>query len=195
MLVREDAPGDKRWWPTSCPTPPQSAELDAADLRAFLKQKLPEYMVPSAFVGPAGPAAHRQRQGGPQGPARAGRAALATRHRATSPRATTTEKQLAAIWREVLRVERVGMHDNFFALGGHSLLATQAVTRIRTTFNVEFSLQDFFEAPTVAELALNILRITAQVDLGGARVDDGAVGRTRRRGGAEAARLRVHLRR
>ena len=63
-------------------------------------------------------------------------------------------------------MERVGVHDNFFTLGGHSLLATQAVTRIRSTFNVEFSLQDFFEAPTVAELALNILRITAQVDLG-----------------------------
>jgi acyl carrier protein len=66
---------------------------------------------------------------------------------------TPTEQALAEIWAQILRMERVGVHDNFFALGGHSLLATQVVSRLRNTLQVALPLRSFFEHPTVAELA------------------------------------------
>ena len=63
------------------------------------------------------------------------------------------EREVAEIWREVLGMPRVGIHDGFFDLGGHSLLATQVVSRLRDAFAVEIPLRRFFEAPTVAEVA------------------------------------------
>ena len=65
----------------------------------------------------------------------------------------TPDREVAAIWSEVLHAERVGVHDEFFALGGHSLLATQVVHRLRSTFAIEFPLRRFFEASTVETLA------------------------------------------
>ena len=67
-----------------------------------------------------------------------------------------TEKRLVGIWAEVLKLERIGVHDNFFDLGGHSLLATQIISRIRNVFHVQFPLFSFLESPTIAELALKI---------------------------------------
>ena len=64
-----------------------------------------------------------------------------------------TEKRIAAIWAEVLRIDRIGRHDNFFTLGGHSLLATQVVSRMSTAFGIELPLRRLFESPTVASLA------------------------------------------
>ncbi|WP_164020351.1 non-ribosomal peptide synthetase, partial [Pyxidicoccus trucidator] len=156
VVLRED-----RLVAYAVPQPEHS--LDAASLRSFLQQRLPEYMVPSAFVSltalplTTSDKVDRKALPAPDGALAAGVEFIAPRNE--------TEQRLAALWSEVLRVERVGIHDNFFDLGGHSLLATQAVTRIRSAFNVELSLQDFFEAPTVAEFALNILRLTAQVNL------------------------------
>jgi len=66
---------------------------------------------------------------------------------------TEAERRLAEIWAEVLRVERVGVRDDFFALGGHSLLATQVVSRVRQAFGAELPLRTIFEHPTVGELA------------------------------------------
>jgi acyl carrier protein len=66
---------------------------------------------------------------------------------------TPTEKELAALWSEVLGSDRCGVHDNFFDCGGHSLTATQLVTRIRKNFAVELSLRDFLKYPTIAGLA------------------------------------------
>jgi acyl carrier protein len=59
----------------------------------------------------------------------------------------------AEIWGHILGLERIGIHDNFFVLGGHSLLATQVIAQLRDAFQIEIPLRDFFEAPTVAELA------------------------------------------
>jgi acyl carrier protein len=68
------------------------------------------------------------------------------------------EKTLVNIWAEVLGLERVGLYDDFFELGGHSLSATQVISRLRGTFEVDLSVGDLFEAPTVANLAAEITR-------------------------------------
>jgi surfactin family lipopeptide synthetase C len=72
---------------------------------------------------------------------------------------TPDEEKMAAIWREVLRVERVSIHDNFFEMGGHSLLATQIISRIRNGFQVQMPLHSFLETPTVAQLAEKVRHI------------------------------------
>jgi hypothetical protein len=75
------------------------------------------------------------------------------------------EKGLAALWAEVLGVERVWIHDNFFALGGHSLLATRVVSRVRQVFDVELTLRALFETPTIAGLAVAVVeRLVVQVE-------------------------------
>ena len=69
---------------------------------------------------------------------------------------TETEQRLAAIWQEVLRVERIGVNDNFFDLGGHSLLATQVISRAREAFGLNVALANLFDSPTVAGLASHV---------------------------------------
>jgi amino acid adenylation domain-containing protein/non-ribosomal peptide synthase protein (TIGR01720 family) len=132
--------------------PKPGAIPTAAELRRFLKDKLPDYMTPSAFVvldglplTPNGkvdrnalPAPDWTRRGGEY----------------TAPR-TPTEELLAGLWAQVLGLdaERVGIRDSFFELGGHSLLATQLISRVRAAFQVELPLRALFESPTVAGLA------------------------------------------
>ncbi len=124
----------------------------AGDLRDFLKQRLPDYMVPSIFtVLDALPrTAHAKLDRGalpaPDGTRPEQDNAL------VEPR-TPAETALAKIWAQVLRLERVGVHDNFFDLGGHSLLATQVISRVREAFQVEISLRSLFETPTIAAIA------------------------------------------
>ncbi|WP_205519984.1 phosphopantetheine-binding protein, partial [Pyxidicoccus caerfyrddinensis] len=141
----------------------EGQSLDALSLRSFLQQRLPDFMLPSAFVAletlPLNSSGKLDRKALPSPDE-----AVAATSEYVAPR-NETEQRLASLWSELLQVEQVGIHDNFFTLGGHSLLATQAVTRIQSAFNVKLSLQDFFEAPTVADFALNILRLTAQGDL------------------------------
>lgn len=122
-----------------------------ADLRAYLQTQLPDYMIPAAFVLlPALPLS-------PNG--KLDRAALPTPDSSalvTTPFVapqTSTEALIADLWREVLGIDRVGRHDNFFALGGHSLLATQLVARLRTALAREVAVSTLFAAPTVAEVA------------------------------------------
>jgi hypothetical protein len=126
--------------------------LSAAELRGWLKSRLPDYMIPSDFVAlvqmPLTPngKVDRKRLPAPD----ASRDAGDTEY--VAPR-DAVEEVLAAIWAEVLGVERVGVNDNFFALGGHSLLATRVVSRVRESLRVQVPLRAVFESPTVAELA------------------------------------------
>jgi len=69
---------------------------------------------------------------------------------------TPAEMMMSEIWAEVLRVQKVGIHDNFFALGGHSLIATQLISRIRDAFQMEMPLRLLFEEPTIGELVSHI---------------------------------------
>ncbi|MFN6572323.1 amino acid adenylation domain-containing protein, partial [Dendronalium sp. ChiSLP03b] len=121
-------------------------------VRSFIEQKLPNYMVPQAFVLlnalPLTPNGKVDRRALPAPD-------TAVRNLGTnfvSPR-TPIEAQLVQIWSEVLGSDRIGIYDNFFELGGHSLLATQVISRLRNMFSVELSLQNFLEYPTVANLA------------------------------------------
>ncbi len=127
----------------------------SSELRRFLKEKLPDYMIPSVFmVLEALPLT-------PNG--KVNREALPTPDQNRTEREkvyveprTPVEELLARIWSQVLGIERVGIHDNFFDLGGHSMLITQLVVRVRETFQVELPLRSLFEMPTVAELAQSI---------------------------------------
>ena len=146
--LREDEPGRQRL--VAYTAAAGGAAAPAAEvLRDFLKQSLPEYMVPSAFVHldrlPAGPGGKTDRRALPPPPRQTAGADAVPR--------TLVEETLAAIWSEVLGLERVGIHDNFFDAGGHSLLGVRLISRIRTVFRCELPLRTLFLAPTIAELA------------------------------------------
>ncbi|MEW5930499.1 MAG: amino acid adenylation domain-containing protein, partial [Gemmatimonadota bacterium] len=152
VVAREDAPGGVRL--VAYVGVGEGAEApDAAELRRHLRASLPEHMVPSLFVAlpalPLTPNGKIDRKALPA-PEAGGPAA---EH--VEPRGET-EETIAAAWRELLRADRVGARDDFFALGGHSLLATQVVARIRDRLGVEVPLRAVFEAPTVAELAARV---------------------------------------
>ncbi|MFL5356592.1 amino acid adenylation domain-containing protein [Archangium sp.] len=155
VLAREDVPGDKRLVAYVVARPGLELDLDA--LRGFLQDKLPEYMLPSAFVPlealPVTPNGKVDRKAlpAPQG--------LTPRTDFVPPEGQV-ESTLAAAWAALLGVERVGRHENFFELGGHSLLATRAMTRVRDTFGVELPLRTLFEHPTVAALAAKLEEAT-----------------------------------
>ncbi|WP_286191325.1 non-ribosomal peptide synthetase [Comamonas sp. JC664] len=156
VVAREDGAEGKRL--VAYVTAQADAKLDSSALRAHVKQRLPEYMVPSAYVVldelPLTPNGKIDRKALPSpwsGERTAGSGYEAPR--------TPTEELLAAIYSQVLGVERIGLTDNFFELGGHSLLATQAVSRIRGTFGVELPLRELFEAATLAALAERVDRV------------------------------------
>ena len=149
VLAREDSPGDKRLVAYVL-TGGNQVETNA--LRDFLKQKLPYYMMPSAFVYldflPLTPNGKIDRQALP-----APRYGHDQADDTFVPPRDTLEESIAEVWREVLNLERIGVHDNFFDLGGHSLKATQVVARLRRTFGSKVVLRDMFDFPTIAELA------------------------------------------
>jgi amino acid adenylation domain-containing protein len=153
VVVREDGPGDKRL--AAYVVPEGGAAPDAAGLRAWLRARLPEYMVPPAFVTlsafPLTPNGKLDRRALPApDPSSAGGGGAFV-----APR-TPTEEVVAGIWADVLRLERVGVEESFFDLGGHSLLATRMVSRVRGSLGVELPLRAVFEAPTVAGLAARV---------------------------------------
>ncbi|MEG4032706.1 amino acid adenylation domain-containing protein [Microcoleus sp. S36b_A4] len=153
-FVRETRSDNLRPWRSYANNPLQAkaARKLVPQLQAYLAEKLPEYMVPSAFVVleslpvtangkvdrlalPAPEPIKLEWAGGYVAPQ------------------TSIEEVLVKIWVEVLGIKRVGIRDNFFELGGHSLLATQLVSRVRDAFGVELPLRRVFEAPTIAELS------------------------------------------
>jgi acyl carrier protein len=154
VLLREDTPGDRRLVPYVVPC--GEARPALAELRGFLALKLPDYMIPAAFVLPDtlplttnGKVDHQALPAPDRDRPELDPTYLAPR--------TPVDEELAALWAEALGVERVGIHDNFFALGGHSPLATRVVSRVRQTFGVELPLRALFEAPTIADLAAAVV--------------------------------------
>jgi acyl carrier protein len=127
-------------------------EPSTLELRSFLKQRLPDHMIPSAFLSleslPLTPNGKVDRGSLP----RPDHSSAALEQSSVAAR-TPEEEKLARIWAQVLKLDRVGIHDNFFDLGGHSLLATQVMSRLREVFQVEMPLRNLFEHPTVAGLA------------------------------------------
>jgi aspartate racemase len=154
VTVTEVAPGDRRLF-AHCAVEGGSPGRAGA-LRDSLKLKLPEYMIPSAFVFldalPRNPNGKVDRvllsASAPAG--------TVDRGGATGEEMSPTEDALAGILARILGIARVGINDNFFSLGGHSLLAMQVVSRIRDRWRIDLSLVSVFEYPTVGELALAI---------------------------------------
>jgi len=142
----------------------QPIALKLHELRNFLKERLPDYTLPSAFVLlealPLTPNGKVDRRSLPA----AALQKLELAEPYVAPR-NAVEEVLAGIWAKTLRVERVGIHDNFFELGGHSLLATQVISRIRETFQVELPLRCIFESPSVAQLAQIVIAKEAKPGL------------------------------
>ena len=183
LAAREAAPGDLRLVAylvarEGLPQPP------AAELRAWLQAALPEAMVPARFVAlaelPRLPNGKVNRSALPEPPGEVptGAARIAPR--------TRVEAQLAAIWRQVLHLDEVGVEDDFFALGGHSLLVAQVMSRAGAVLGVALPLRTLFEAPTIAGLAA-----AAQ----GRRAGQEAAGAAGAAAGTAALRLRPIRRR
>ncbi len=166
-VVTADGDGqDRRLVAWLVPAGPAAGLPPAAELRAFVGQRLPEFMIPAVFTElaalPLTPSGKLDRAALP--------APSATRPRPgpgyTAP-ATPTQELLAGIWAQVLGLDQIGIHDNFFELGGHSLRAIQVVSRIRSMFELEFPIAAFFDQPTIAELAVAINKSTIGTDSDG----------------------------
>ena len=152
VVVREDRRDDKQ---LVAYVVNREHSLTRSDLNRFLANNLPKYMIPSAFVTldrlPLNPNGKVDRFALPK--PELTRSRLAAEF--VAPR-NATERVLAQIFAEVLKIERVGVDDNFFDLGGYSLLITKLISQVLTTFNVEVSVIDLFEEPTVGGLAERI---------------------------------------
>src|SRR5262249_26123667 len=127
-------------------------ELRPRELQEYLRRRLPEYMIPAAWMRleelpltPNGKVDRRALAALTQAEPKDGAADVAPQ--------TPTEKEIAEIWKEILNLEQIGIHDNFFELGGHSLLATQLIARIRMAFGVSLKIRDFFISPTIKDVA------------------------------------------
>ncbi|MFL6253448.1 MAG: amino acid adenylation domain-containing protein [Pyrinomonadaceae bacterium] len=148
VVDRDDAEGGKYL----CAYVVPDGETTTAALKEYLAEHLPEYLVPSAFVlmealprTLTGKVDRRVLPSPEQARAGGGREYV--------PPRTAVEEMLASVWAQVLKVERVGVEDNFFDLGGHSLLVTRLLSRVRTVLGVDLPMRRLFESPTVAGLA------------------------------------------
>jgi hypothetical protein len=177
VVAREDRPGDVRLVGYYT-----GAASSSAELRAHLQARLPDFMVPAHLVPlatfPKTPNGKIARNALPQPIAEL----VTTPGEPFAEPAEGVEAQIAAIWRDVLKLPRVGKRDNFFDLGGHSLLAVQVHRRLRASFARPLSITDVFRFPTIEALSAH---------LGGADHDDEAV----RQGEARAASRRAALQR
>jgi acyl carrier protein len=153
VIAREDTAGDKRL--AAYYTDAGEDSLSAEQLRSHLSARLPEYMVPAAYVRleslPLTPNGKLDRKAlpAPESDAYSTRGYEAPQGE--------TEARLAGIWAEVLKLDRVGRHDNFFALGGHSLLAIRVIMRVQQVFDVQVGFVDLVERPTLASFAEHVI--------------------------------------
>jgi acyl carrier protein len=161
VVARDDGQTEKRLIayyvvdPKMQDNPPTGSEL-----RNYLREELPDYMIPGVFVAlaelprtPIGKIDRRALPAPDQDRPDLEREFVAPRN--------PVEQMIADLWAKTLSIEKVGIHDNFFDLGGHSLMATQIISRLRNTYHVEIPLRKLFEAPTVANLALVIAEAQA----------------------------------
>jgi amino acid adenylation domain-containing protein len=152
VVAREDVPGEKELVAYVVLLPGTS--LNAGELRDHLRQRLPDYMIPAEFVAmPSLPLnangkVDRSALPAPNGPGHHAEAYVAPR--------TPVEEELVRILAPLLKLERVGVNDNFFLLGGHSLLGTQLIARVSESFGVDLTLLKLFDHPTVAEMSVEI---------------------------------------
>ena len=150
VVAREDSPGGPFLVAYVLPNRGREPAPDA--LHSFVREQLPEYMVPVAFVTlnslPLTPSGKLDRLALPA--LDTSRPTIRTAY--AVPR-TPIEETLAGVWAQILGIERIGVRDNFFEIGGHSLLATRVMSRVRDAFNVDLPLRAFFENPTIAQLA------------------------------------------
>jgi acyl carrier protein len=155
VLDREDVPGDKRL--VAYVVPHQEQSPTSSELRHFLKEQLPEYMVPSAFVTletlPLTPNGKVDRRALPNQEGL--RPDLEPTYVAPQ---TEVERSIATVWQEVLHVENVGVHDNFFDLGGHSLLMVKIQTKLQEVVNRDVSMTELFKYPTINSLARYLIQ-------------------------------------
>ena len=157
VILREDVPGDKRLVAYVVTT----GEWNVAELRQRAAVRLPDYMVPSAFVRlDQLPLTNNGKVDRRALPVPEGGAAPAGEDYAAPT--TPVQEKLAAIWAELLRVDRLGVQDNFFERGGHSLLGTRLMARVRREFELEVPLRVLFERPTVASMAEAIVQLQLQ---------------------------------
>jgi amino acid adenylation domain-containing protein len=153
VAVLEGVQSDKRL--IGYVVPEQNENPTSAELRSYLKDILPEYMVPVVILTidklPVSPNGKLDRKALPAPEM------VRSDENYLAPR-SSVEETLANIWSEVLGIEKVGVNDSFFELGGHSLLATLVVSRIRDTFEVDLPLRRIFEAPTIGEVSVAIVQ-------------------------------------
>jgi amino acid adenylation domain-containing protein len=146
VLARADKQGTKR---LTAYVVMEEAAYDKQELQSYLSERLPEYMVPRLWVRldslPLTPNGKTDKRALPEAEAN-------SEESYTAPQ-TTTEKQLARIWEELLGVETIGTKDNFFELGGHSLLAMRVISQVRRELNKELKIRDLFVYPTIADLS------------------------------------------
>lgn len=149
--VREDSPEQKQL--VAYIVAPTAAKLSVGDIRRFLRERLPDYMAPTVFVTlPALPLMPNGKVNRAALPAPGGAQTLCDESEQIET-ISTVEQALIEIWRDVIGVEKVGVHDDFFDLGGHSVLVAQITARVRQVFEVELSMRHLFGAPTVSALA------------------------------------------
>jgi acyl carrier protein len=154
VMAREDTSGSKQL--VAYFLQDEAIETGAEQLRGQLQTQLPDYMVPTAFVKMAAWPLTRNGKLDRKALPISDAATMQSSRPYVAPR-TPIEEVLAVIWIELLGVDRVGIHDNFFDLGGHSLMAMRLIAAVRDTLGITLPLKTFFESPTIEHMGRSLL--------------------------------------
>ncbi|MEO1004641.1 MAG: phosphopantetheine-binding protein, partial [Cyanobacteria bacterium J06638_38] len=161
VVVREDDPNGKYLVAYFVADNSYKTEELIGEVRSFIKERLPQYMIPSDFVLiakiPLAPSGKVDRNALPA-PDRT------SRQQEFVPPRNPTEESIADIWCQIFKREKIGIYDDFFDLGGHSLLATQVISRLREAFLIDLPIRSLFEQPNVAQLAEYIATTSQMVE-------------------------------